>query len=111
MKKKAIYTYEVNKNPSLKELYDDFIKEYSINISKGPLLISERILKDGIEISPERKKEKIIEINPLKKESELETKLYIKNENFGFRIYKTKEGKFIEVNYLKVPSLNKSNFL
>lgn len=111
MKQKVVYSYEINKNPSLKELYKEFIKEYSISISKGPIFISERILKDGIEISPERKKEKIIEINQLKQESELETKLYTKNENFGFRIYKTKDGKFIEVNYKKHPSLHKSNFL
>ena len=110
MEQKVIYSFDINQNYSLKELYENFIKEYSINLSKGPLLISERILKDGIEISPERKKEKIIEINPLKKESELETKLYTKNENFGFRIYKTKEGKFIEVNYIKFPSFHKSNF-
>jgi len=102
MKQKVIYSSNINKNAFLKELYTEFIKEYSIKVSKGPLLLSERILKDGIEISPERKKEKITEINQLKPESELETKLIVKNVNFGFSVFKTKDHKIISVNYEKL---------
>ena len=98
----AIYSFEKEKRPELKELYNQFINEYSIELNKGAILVTERFLKDGIEISPEKYKEEITNIIPLKPESELEIKLITKNVNFGFSLFKTKDNKTILIDYKRI---------
>jgi hypothetical protein len=98
-------TDEINVNYSdgydikiMQELYDKFIKQYKIRLTKGGLSIKERLNNSGIIISPEEGE--IYGVRSLKPASELELTLKENDSSKdGFLLFETKDSKFILLNY------------
>lgn len=81
----------------LTELYNKFISQYKIRLTKGGLVVKERNNHSGIVISPEEGE--IYGVISLKPASELEIVLKENDLKYEFLLFETKDSKYILVNY------------
>ncbi len=89
------------KREELEKLYNEFVGQYSIALTKGKLIVIESSNRPGIEISPEKNEGEIVSILALKPVSELEIKLFKHDFTCGFSIFKTKNNNYITLNNKK----------